>query len=107
VTLTAASVTFATFAVAEAATQPARTAAAHRHDPAPVQQEAHDLDGPLSKTRLDGLAGGLQPEAFPGPLLRHRHQGRVAEEVLREAVLGPLPGFVRSARAFTPVVKRT
>ncbi|MEU8968708.1 immune inhibitor A domain-containing protein [Streptomyces monashensis] len=51
VTLAAASATFATFAVAEAATQPARSAAAHRHDPAPVQQEAHDLDGPLSKTQ--------------------------------------------------------
>ncbi|WBO66029.1 immune inhibitor A domain-containing protein [Streptomyces camelliae] len=50
VTLAAASATFATFAVAEAATQPARSAAAHRHDPAPVKQEAHDLDGPLSKT---------------------------------------------------------
>ncbi|OIJ98788.1 protease [Streptomyces sp. MUSC 14] len=50
VTLAAASATFATFAVAEAATRPARSAA-HRHDPAPVQQEAHDLDGPLSKTQ--------------------------------------------------------
>ncbi|MBX7546525.1 immune inhibitor A [Streptomyces sp. tea 10] len=51
VTLAAASATFATFAVAEAATRPARTAAAHRHDPAPVKQQAHDLDGPLSKTQ--------------------------------------------------------
>lgn len=51
VTLAAASATFATFAVAEAATRPARSAAATRHDPAPVRQQAHDLDGPLSKTQ--------------------------------------------------------
>ncbi|MFB7505527.1 immune inhibitor A domain-containing protein [Streptomyces broussonetiae] len=51
VTLAAASATFATFAVAQAATRPAGSAVADRHDPAPVQQKAHDLDGPLSKTR--------------------------------------------------------
>ncbi|MBY8844028.1 immune inhibitor A domain-containing protein [Streptomyces sp. SP2-10] len=50
VTLAAASATFATFAVAEASTQ-AGTAAANRHDPAPVKQQKHDLDGPLSKTQ--------------------------------------------------------
>ncbi|MGW1168057.1 immune inhibitor A domain-containing protein [Streptomyces sp. NPDC002550] len=50
VTLAAASATFATFAVAEAST-PTRSAATGRHDPAPVNQRAHDLDGPLSKTQ--------------------------------------------------------
>jgi immune inhibitor A len=50
VTLAAASATFATFAVAEASTQ-ARPAAVNRHDPAPVKQRAHNLDGPLSKTQ--------------------------------------------------------
>ncbi|WP_460108194.1 immune inhibitor A domain-containing protein [Streptomyces sp. YKOK-J1] len=50
VALATASATYATFAVAEASTQ-APSAAANRHDPAPVKQKAHDLDGPLSKTQ--------------------------------------------------------
>ncbi|MES4890181.1 immune inhibitor A domain-containing protein [Streptomyces sp. NPDC096012] len=50
VTLAAASATFATFAVAEASTT-ARPATANRHDPAPVRQQSHDLDGPMSKTQ--------------------------------------------------------
>ncbi|MFF4019198.1 immune inhibitor A domain-containing protein [Streptomyces sp. NPDC001843] len=50
VALAAASATFSTFAVAEAATT-AKSAAANRHDPAPVKQQGHDLDGPLSKTQ--------------------------------------------------------
>ncbi|MET8947782.1 immune inhibitor A domain-containing protein [Streptomyces sp. NPDC004542] len=50
VALAAASATFSTFAVAEASTT-AKSAAANRHDPAPVNQRAHDLDGPLSKTQ--------------------------------------------------------
>ncbi|MFH8340302.1 immune inhibitor A domain-containing protein [Streptomyces sp. AM6-12] len=51
VTLAAASATFATFAVAEASTQRGPAGAVHRHDPAPVRQNTHDLDGPLSKTQ--------------------------------------------------------
>ncbi|KUN83190.1 protease [Streptomyces bungoensis] len=50
VALAAASATIATFAVAEASTT-ARPAAVNRHDPAPVKQEKHDLDGPMSKTQ--------------------------------------------------------
>ncbi|MET8582554.1 immune inhibitor A domain-containing protein [Streptomyces collinus] len=50
VALAAASATFTTFAVAEAGTT-ARPAAANRHDPAPVKQQGHDLDGPMSKTQ--------------------------------------------------------
>ncbi|MGW3951376.1 immune inhibitor A domain-containing protein [Streptomyces sp. NPDC004752] len=50
VALAAASATFATFAVAEASTT-AASAAATRHDPAPVKQETHNLDGPLSRTQ--------------------------------------------------------
>ncbi|MGR6970682.1 immune inhibitor A domain-containing protein [Streptomyces cynarae] len=50
VALAAASATFSTFAVAQAATT-AESAAANRHDPAPVKQQEHDLDGPLSKTQ--------------------------------------------------------
>ncbi|MBV2354391.1 immune inhibitor A [Streptomyces sp. J2-1] len=51
VALAAASATFATFAVAEASTMTGGDAAVTRHDPAPVAQKAHDLDGPLSKTQ--------------------------------------------------------
>ena len=50
VALAAATATFSTFAVAEANTS-AESAAADRHDPAPVAQKEHDLDGPLSKTQ--------------------------------------------------------
>ncbi len=50
VTLAAVSATFATVTVAQASPQaPAGTV--DRHDPAPVHQREHDLDGPLSKTR--------------------------------------------------------
>lgn len=50
VALAAATATFSTFAVAEAGTTP-HSAAANRHDPAPVKQTNHNLDGPLSKTQ--------------------------------------------------------
>ncbi|MEU6195002.1 immune inhibitor A domain-containing protein [Streptomyces sp. NPDC047061] len=50
VTLATASVGFATFAVAEAATPAATTSTVDRHDPS-TKQEEHDLDGPLSKTQ--------------------------------------------------------
>ncbi|MET7574169.1 immune inhibitor A domain-containing protein [Streptomyces sp. NPDC005492] len=50
VALAAATATFSTFAVAEAGTT-ANSARVDRHDPAPVAQKEHDLDGPLSKTQ--------------------------------------------------------
>ncbi|MFF9129390.1 immune inhibitor A domain-containing protein [Streptomyces sp. NPDC014806] len=50
VALAAASAGFTTFAVAEAATTAGATSV-DRHDPAPVKQQKHDLDGPLSKTQ--------------------------------------------------------
>ncbi|WP_405972297.1 immune inhibitor A [Streptomyces sp. NBC_00988] len=50
VALAAATATFSTFAVAEAGTS-ANSASVDRHDPAPVAQKEHDLDGPLSKTQ--------------------------------------------------------
>ncbi|MBC2863506.1 immune inhibitor A domain-containing protein [Streptomyces mexicanus] len=57
VALAAATATFSTFAVAEAATTGGSAtagstpAAVDRHDPAPIKQHEHDLDGPLSKTQ--------------------------------------------------------
>ncbi|MFJ3336665.1 immune inhibitor A domain-containing protein [Streptomyces sp. NPDC086766] len=50
VALAAGTATFSTFAVAEAATT-GPSATVDRHDPAPVGQRKHDLDGPLSKTQ--------------------------------------------------------
>ncbi|WP_406445036.1 immune inhibitor A [Streptomyces sp. NBC_01613] len=49
VALAAATATFSTFAVAQA--DPAKSATIDRHDPAAVNMEEHDLDGPLSKTQ--------------------------------------------------------
>jgi immune inhibitor A len=50
VALAAATATFSTFAVAEADTT-AKSATVDRHDPQPVKQQEHDLDGPLSKVQ--------------------------------------------------------
>ncbi|MFF8945435.1 immune inhibitor A domain-containing protein [Streptomyces sp. NPDC014864] len=50
VALAAGTATISTFAVAEAATT-GTSATVDRHDPAPVGQQKHDLDGPLSKTQ--------------------------------------------------------
>jgi immune inhibitor A len=50
VALAAATATFSTFAVAEAATT-GSPASVDRHDPQPAGQQTHDLDGPLSKTQ--------------------------------------------------------
>ena len=51
VALAAATATFSTFAVAQAA-DPAKSTTVDRHDPAAVKSmEEHDLDGPLSRTR--------------------------------------------------------
>jgi immune inhibitor A len=52
VALAAASATFSTFAVAQAADNtPSKTTAADRHDPQPAEAHEHDFDGPLSKTQ--------------------------------------------------------
>ncbi|MDF3297739.1 immune inhibitor A domain-containing protein [Streptomyces tropicalis] len=50
VALAAATATFSTFAVAQAATAGTSTTVT-RHDPQPVKQPKHDLDGPLSRTQ--------------------------------------------------------
>lgn len=51
VALAAATATFSTFAVAQAADAPS-SAAVDRHDPQPAKTDVdHDLDGPLSKTQ--------------------------------------------------------
>ncbi|GAV44468.1 immune inhibitor A domain-containing protein [Streptomyces acidiscabies] len=52
VALAAASATFSTFAVAQAADNgPSAAPAVDRHDPQPAASKEHDFDGPLSKTQ--------------------------------------------------------
>ncbi|GLP72882.1 protease [Streptomyces sp. TUS-ST3] len=49
--IAAASATFSTFAVAQAADKPAKTSAADRQDPQPAKAREHDFDGPYSRTQ--------------------------------------------------------
>ncbi|WP_284438209.1 immune inhibitor A domain-containing protein [Streptomyces sp. TUS-ST3] len=51
VAIAAASATFSTFAVAQAADKPAKTSAADRQDPQPAKAREHDFDGPYSRTQ--------------------------------------------------------
>ncbi|MFC9928616.1 immune inhibitor A domain-containing protein [Streptomyces sp. NPDC127190] len=78
VTLAAASATFATFAVAEASTQ-TRSAAISRHDPAPVKQRAHDLDGPLSKTQKAQRQEALNQLIAGKAKAQERHGSKVVK----------------------------
>ena len=60
--------------------------------PDDVQRPAAQPDpaaGP-QRRQLHGLAAGLRPGPLPAALLRRGQGRRVAEDVLREAVLGPL-----------------
>ncbi|MFI0541960.1 immune inhibitor A domain-containing protein [Streptomyces sp. WSLK1-3] len=51
VAIAAASATFSTFAMAQAADNSAGTSAVDRQDPQPAKAREHDFDGPLTKTR--------------------------------------------------------
>ncbi|MFF7054814.1 immune inhibitor A domain-containing protein [Streptomyces griseorubiginosus] len=51
VAIAAASATFSTFAVAQAAEKPAGTPAVDRQDPQPAKAKEHDFDGPYSRTQ--------------------------------------------------------
>jgi immune inhibitor A len=52
VALAAASATFSTFAVAQAAdTTSTKASAVDRNDPQPAKAREHDFDGPLTKTK--------------------------------------------------------
>ncbi|MFF7281944.1 immune inhibitor A domain-containing protein [Streptomyces griseorubiginosus] len=51
VAIAAASATFSTFAVAQAAEKPAGTPAVDRQDPQPAKAREHDFDGPYSRTQ--------------------------------------------------------
>ncbi|WP_018549670.1 immune inhibitor A domain-containing protein [Streptomyces sp. LaPpAH-108] len=78
VALAAASATFVTFAVAEASAAP-RSAAENRHDPAPVAQREHDLDGPLSKTQQAQRSEALTQLIAGKTKLQDRHGSKVVQ----------------------------
>ncbi|MFJ6544752.1 immune inhibitor A domain-containing protein [Streptomyces sp. NPDC091385] len=78
VALAAASATFVTFAVAEASAAP-RSAAENRHDPAPVAQRKHDLDGPLSKTQQAQRREAVSQLIAGKTKLQDRHGSKVVQ----------------------------
>ncbi|MFE9169598.1 immune inhibitor A domain-containing protein [Streptomyces kebangsaanensis] len=78
VALAAATATFSTSAVAEAATT-AGPASVDRHDPQPVEQHAHDLDGPLSKTQRAQRQEALDQLISGKAKAQNRHGSKVVE----------------------------
>ncbi|MFI9171566.1 immune inhibitor A domain-containing protein [Streptomyces lincolnensis] len=80
VALAAASVTFSTFAVAQAADDPAgQTTATDRHDPQPAQSRKHDFDGPLSQTRAAQRQEALDQVISGAATVQNRDGSKVVE----------------------------
>ncbi|MCM3265530.1 immune inhibitor A [Streptomyces thermoviolaceus] len=80
VALAAATATFSTFAVAEAATDGGSATApavVDRQDPAPVEQHPHDLDGPLSKTQKAQRQEALHQLITGKTKVQERHGSKV------------------------------
>ncbi|PZH06959.1 protease [Streptomyces sp. NTH33] len=78
VAIAAATATFSTSAVAEAATT-AGSASVDRHDPQPVEQHAHDLDGPLSQTQKAQRQEALNQLIAGKTTVQKRHGSKVVE----------------------------
>ncbi|MCX5246318.1 immune inhibitor A [Streptomyces sp. NBC_00201] len=79
VALAAATATFSTFAVAQAA-DPAKSATIDRHDPAAIEStQKHDLDGPLSKTQEAQRQEALNQVISGKAQVRDRHGSRVVQ----------------------------
>ncbi|GAT79393.1 protease [Streptomyces sp. F-3] len=86
VAFAAATATFSTSTVAQAA-EPAATPAAvtagpaseHRHDPQPVEQHAHDLDGPLSQTQKAQRQEALNQLISGKTKVQNRHGSKVVQ----------------------------
>ncbi|MCI3245275.1 MULTISPECIES: immune inhibitor A domain-containing protein [Streptomyces] len=79
VALAAATATFSTFAVAQAA-DPAGSATVERHDPAAVKNMAeHDLDGPLSKTQEAQRQEALNEVISGRAQAKDRHGSQVVQ----------------------------
>ncbi|NKQ28577.1 immune inhibitor A domain-containing protein [Streptomyces galbus] len=80
VALAAASATFSTFAVAEAAdTSSAGAPAVDRHDPQPVKAKEHDFDGPLSKTQEAQRQEALQQVISGQATVKDRNGSKVVQ----------------------------
>ncbi|MCX5048495.1 MULTISPECIES: immune inhibitor A domain-containing protein [unclassified Streptomyces] len=79
VALAAATATFSTFAVAQAA-DPAKSATIDRHDPAAIEStQKHDLDGPLSKTQEAQRQEALNQVISGKAQVEDRHGSRVVQ----------------------------
>ncbi|MFV8188444.1 immune inhibitor A domain-containing protein [Streptomyces sp. AF1B] len=79
VALAAATATFSTFAVAQAA-DPAKSATVERHDPAAVKNMAeHNLDGPLSKTQEAQRQEALNEVISGRAQAKDRHGSQVVQ----------------------------
>ncbi|MEU7056329.1 immune inhibitor A domain-containing protein [Streptomyces sp. NPDC046197] len=78
VALAAATAAFSTFAVAEAATT-GTPASVTRHDPQPVKQHKHDLDGPLSKTQDAQRQEALNQVIEGRTKVQDRHGSKVVQ----------------------------
>ncbi|MFF8971571.1 immune inhibitor A domain-containing protein [Streptomyces sp. NPDC014995] len=80
VALAAASATFSTFAVAQAAdSAPAKAPAVDRHDPQPAKAHEHDFDGPLSKTQEAQREEALKQVISGEATVEERNGSKVVE----------------------------
>ncbi|MFJ6387630.1 immune inhibitor A domain-containing protein [Streptomyces sp. NPDC091972] len=79
VALAAASATFSTFAVAQAADNSAGTSAVDRQDPQPAKAREHDFDGPLTKTREAQRKEALDQVISGDAAVRNRDGSQVVE----------------------------
>ncbi|NEB04859.1 immune inhibitor A domain-containing protein [Streptomyces sp. SID13726] len=79
VALAAASATFSTFAVAQAADRSAETPAVDRQDPQPAKAREHDFDGPLTKTLQAQRQEALDQVISGAATVRNRDGSKVVE----------------------------
>ncbi|MFF0017871.1 immune inhibitor A domain-containing protein [Streptomyces sp. NPDC005374] len=80
VALAAASVTFSTFAVAQAADDKfAETTAVGRQDPQPAKAREHDFDGPLTKTRQAQRQEALDQVISGAATVKNRDGSKVVQ----------------------------
>ncbi|MFF1725151.1 immune inhibitor A domain-containing protein [Streptomyces sviceus] len=79
VAIAAASATFSTFAVAQAADSSAKTSAADRRDPQPAKAREHDFDGPLTKTQEAQRKEALDQVMSGDAAVKNRNGSQVVE----------------------------
>ncbi|MFE3030118.1 immune inhibitor A domain-containing protein [Streptomyces canus] len=79
VAIAAASATFSTFAVAQAADGSAKTSAADRRDPQPAKAREHDFDGPLTKTQQAQRKEALDQVISGDAAVKNRNGSQVVE----------------------------